>query len=277
MATNKRGDLMIHGKVPFTESYTIPLRGVTDNEVTLTGELRTVAAGETGDYATDFAVSDQHVGILINTIGAGGNIVITGTSINESTGIPTGSDTETITVDATAAQRYQTSKKWWEVTNIDVSALTTPDYDVEVIGYNDHNNLDFYITGYRCDAYAQGINPDFRLIIYKVQDDGAKKMTLVTIEDIGVDANGGADQIIDGLRIAGNDRSYNPAVGAIWGDNTMLTFKQDDFNSYFSSDENIIEGESKAEGYIIRIAGSPSGGISNVDYISLKIRYTEGA
>ena len=261
----------------FTESYTIPLRGVTDNEVTLTGELMTVAAGETGDYATDFAVSDQHVAILINTIDAGGAIVISGTSFDESTGVPTPLDTETITVDATAAQRYQTDKKWWEITNIDVSALTNPDYDIEVIGYNDQNNINFDISGYRCDAYAQGINADFTLLIYKVQDDGSKKMTLVTMENIGVDANGGADQIIDGLRVGGDDRSYNPAVGSIWGDNTILTFKQTDFDSYFSNDENIIEGKSKHEGYIIRITGSPAGAISNVDYISLKIRYTLGS
>ena len=136
-------------------------------------------------------------------------------------------------------------------------------------------NNDISIRGYRLEAFAQGANADFRFQLIKVQDDGSGKMSLVTVEDIGVDAGNAGDQIIDNLRTAGNNRSNNPAVGSIWGDDTMFVFKMFDFNTFFSSDENKIESSTKNEGFYIQILGE-GGGITNVDYIILKLRYSLG-
>jgi hypothetical protein len=258
---------------PQTIAFSMPLRGVTASQVNLTGELRTVSAGETGDFATDFAVSNNHVAILVNTITGSGDVTFTGTSIDESTAVPT-ADTEVISVDSTADQYYQTSKKWWEVTNIDIPAgISAINYDVVVIGYTDINNQNFELLAYRLDMVAQGNTPDIRFRIIKVQDDGSGKMSLVDVEDIGVDSGAVADQIIDGLRTGDDDRSYDPAVATIWDDGQNFVFKQGDFATYFVADENIFDSGDSDEGMIIRFEGSPSGGITNVDFAVLQLRY----
>lgn len=259
-----------------TKVYTTPLTNVVDTVFPMVGTLREVGSGETGDVATDFPVSNQHAYIYVNSITTGGDIIITGTSLSEGTAVPSAADTETITVDSTSVnQYYQTSKKWWEITNIDVSSgdITGINFDYGVVGYPDMGNRNFKIIGYRCDAYAQGNSPDFSIIIYKVQDDGNGKMSLVTIEDIGVDSGEVGNQIVDNIRTGANDRSYDPVVANIWLDNTNLVFKQLDFDTYFTNDENIFESSSKDEGYIIRVEGEPAGGITNVDFISLELFY----
>ena len=258
-----------------TKVLQLPLRGVTDTEVAWLGELRTVTQSETGDYATDFAVSDHHVYLYINSITGSGDVTITGTSVDESTGVPTGADTEVITVD-TASMYYQTSKKWWEVTNIDIPAgITVIDYDVGVVGYADFLNDDFTIVGFRLEAFAQGASADFRFTVYKIQDDGSNKMSIVIMEDVGILDGDAGNQIIDHLRTGGDERSYNPTVGNIWGDNTVICLKNSDYSTYFSSDENSIEGATKNEGIIIRLLGE-SGGLTNVDYITLILYYQNG-
>ena len=258
-----------------TKVYTSPLTGVVDIIFPMVGTIREVDAGETGDVATDFPVSNQHAYIYVNSITTGGDIVITGTTLNEGTAVPSAGQTETITVDTSTGQYYQTHKKWWEITNIDITGgtIVSINYDYGIVGYPDMGNRDFKLIGYRCDAYGSSDTADFSIIIYKVQDDGSGKMSLVVIEDMGVDSGSAGDQISDNLRTGADDRSYNPAVGNIWLNNTNLVFKQLDFDTYFSSDENIFESATKDEGYIIRIEGEPTGGISGVDFISLELFY----
>ena len=258
-----------------TKVYTSPLTGVVDSIFPMVGTIREVGAGETGDVATDFPVSNQHAYIYVNSITTGGDIVITGTILSEGTAVPSAGITETITVDTSTDQYYQTSRKWWEITNIDVTSgtIVSIDYDYGVVGYPDMANRNFKLIGYRLDAYSSSSNADFSLIIYKVQDDGSGKMSLVTIEDMGVDSGSAGNQISDNLRTGADDRSYNPTVTSIWLDNTNLVFKMLDFDTYFSSDENIFESATKNEGYIIRIEGEPVGGISGVDFISLELFY----
>jgi hypothetical protein len=267
-------DLDRASNTPQTITFTMPLRGTTASTLYLTGELRDVTTGETGDYATDFPVSNNHIYLLVNTITGTGDVTITGTSLSESSAVPVSGDTEVISVDASAAQYYQSSKKWWEITNIDIPAgIAAINYDVGVVGYSDINNQNFELLAYRLDMTAQGNNPDLRFRILKVQDDGGGKMSLVELEDIGVDADGAGDQVIDGLRTGGDDRSYNPAVGSIWLDTTVFVFKQGDFATYFTSDENVINSGTSNSGIILEFTGSPSGGMTNVDFASLQLRY----
>jgi hypothetical protein len=253
--------------------FTLPLTGVTDTVFNFIGEFRQVATAQTGDYTTDFAVSNHHLMFNVNTLTGTGTITITGASMSEASGVPIVGDTEVITVDATG--RYQSDKKWWEITNIAIAGFTAINYDIEIIGYPDLGNRNFRISGYRVEAYSSNINPDLGIDMWKVQDDGSKKMTLVPFESIGVDANNATNQVVDGLRTAGADRSFNPAVGAIWEADTTLCLKQTDFDSYFTSDETTFESASKAEGFVVRLRGEDGaggGGISNVDFITLWLR-----
>jgi len=267
--------------VPHTQiiNYTLPLTGVVDNIVPLVGVFETKASGVTATDATDYPISNQHVWILINSLNlvggdatSTGTITITGTSLSESTAVPVSSDTEVITIDDSTGAYYQSNKKWWEITNIEIGAdIASINYDHGALGYPDLGNRDFKIVGYRCDAFAAGVNPDFRLIISKVHDLGGKKAEFTDLEDIGVDANAAGNQIIDHIRTGADDRSFDPDVSAIWLDNETLTFKQLDFDSYWDG-ENEIYGENNDEGFFIRIEGE-GGGISNVDFIALMLYY----
>ena len=253
-------------------AYTLPLTGVVDTSVDFIGTLRNEALGATGDVATDWAVSNQHVFIYINSITGSGDITITGTSLPEASAVPSAGDVEVLPASATGY--LQTDRKWWEVTNIDVEtpAISAIDFDYGVVGYPDMGNRNFRIIGYRCDAYATGNSPDFRLIIEKVDDTGGKNMDIVLLEDIGVDSGAIGNQIIDHLRIGADDRSYDPAVTDIWDNDTTFTFKQLDFNDYFADGVNDILGGDHHEGYIIRIEGE-GGGITNVDFITIHLFY----
>ncbi len=253
--------------------FTIPLTGVTANIFNFIGEYRTVVTGQVASYATDFEVGNHHLMLLVNTLTGSGTITITGASMSEASAVPTVGDTEVITVDATG--RYQSDKKWWEITDITIAGFTAVDYDIEIIGYPDLGNRNFRIIGYRMEAYAGGINPDLGFDMWKVQDDGAKKMTLVPFESIGVDANNGTNQIVDGLRTLANDRSFNPTVGTLWASGQTLCLKQTDFDSFFVSDEVTFESLTKGEGFVVRLRGEDGaggGGISNVDFVTIWLR-----
>lgn len=251
----------------FYMPFQMPLRGVTDDKMKMGGELREVTTGETGDYATDFAVTNHHVYLYVNSITGSGDVTITGASNSESTGVPVGADTETLTVD-TALKYYQTDKKWIEVTNIDIPAgISAINYDVGVVGYVDLGNTDFKIIGFRLDATAQGTDADMAFQIIKVQDDGSKKMTLPYLENMAIDSGNGGVQWVDNLRTGGDDRSYTPAVVQIWGNNTVLNFKTLNFDDYFSANQNHLYCSSLHEGYILRIEGQ-GGGITNVDFVT---------
>lgn len=159
-----------------TLSFSMPLRSVVDSALNLTGEFRTVASGLTANYSTPFAVSNNHVFILVNSISGTGDITISGATIDESTSVISSGQTEVLAVDASTNQYWQTSAKFIEVSGITIGpGITAIDYDVGVIGYTDVNNQSFELLGYRLDMFAQGNSPDIRFLIYKVKDDGGGK------------------------------------------------------------------------------------------------------
>ncbi len=198
--------------------------------------------------------------------------MITGASVDESTGVVTDADTETITITDTNATVYQTNKRWLEITNIDMStgAIATIDYDIGVVGYMDLGNRNFTVTGFRAEIEANDVTPDIQIRIRKVQDDGLGVMQLVTIESIGIDATVGNGVIDDNLRTSTDDRSFTFGATAL-ASGQMAVLKNTDDKTYFTADENIIEGASKAEGIIIDYLGSPSGNINAVDHVTLTL------
>ncbi|MCP4392700.1 MAG: hypothetical protein GY804_00240 [Alphaproteobacteria bacterium] len=246
--------------------YSVDVDGIDQTEFVLIGEYRVVDTGETGDYATDYACNNQHTSIEVNSLTGSGVVTFTGVSMSESSGIPTAT-TETITVDATG--KYQTDKKWLEITNIDIPVgITAINYDVEVLGYLDMQNSDFTVTGMRIDGLSNGNDADFSLGIIKIQDDGSKKCQLVDIEAYGYDAKD--DLIVDDLRTGGDDRSYI-ATTSIWTNGTNACLKVNDYSTYFTSDENVIEGASKAEGIIIHFTGTDGGSLKNISTLNLHL------
>jgi hypothetical protein len=256
-----------------------PLSGITDATFNIVGELRTSEFGRAQalnvsllTYSTVFNVSNHHLSLNVKSLTGTGTATVTGTSVSESDGTRVIGDTEVITIDAVA--RYQTDKKWWEITSIQfgggVSAVL---YDIEVIGYVDKLGKNFKITGYRSDIYTQSSLSDFGLEIHKVEDLGNKKWQLVTVESIGYSSIV-AQQITDNIRTGAEDRSYTPTVTRIVGNDQTLTFKQADFDSYFSSGENVFESSTKNEGFVVHLRGedgSGGGTLSGVDHFIMSL------
>jgi len=252
-------------------TYTLPLKGVVDAVLPLTGTFREIDSNETGDVLSSFGVSNQHLYIYVNSLTGSGDVSVVGAALSEFSAVDDSTGIEAITIDQ-AGVYYQTSFKWWEVDSILIPpGISAIDYDYGVIGYPDMGNRNFSIIGYRCDAYADKDAADFSLLIDKVQDDGNKKMSFVQLEDMGVQDSGVG--IVDNLRSGADDRSYLPNTSNFWEANTILTLKQLDFNTYFTNNENDILSKEKDEGFFIRIEGEPGGGITDVDFIVLYLYY----
>jgi hypothetical protein len=212
--------------------------------------------------------------ILVNSITTGGDIVLTGTSVSDNTQVPL-SDTETITVDTTSTQMYQTTKKWLQITSIDVTSgtITGIDYNISALGYTSVGNRNFVISGYRIEAVAgsSGNATDIRYFIEKVKDDGSGKMSIVYIEDIEIN---NTNSVTDHVRSGISDRSFTATPPAeIWPNDSTYSIEQNDFDSYFTSGENVISALTLNDGIIIRITGDTLGSPSGTYYIRLQVRY----
>lgn len=250
-------------------SFSTSMRNVTLNQLNVIGEIRTVTAALTGDYLTDFSVANNHIAILINSITGFGNITVTGTSVDESTSLVITGDIETITVDSTPNQHYQTDKKFWDIDSIVIDpGIIAIDYDILVIGYTDLNNsADWKMISYRFDIVASGGNPDIRMKFIKIQDDGDKKMSIITFEDMSLDGN----NIIDNQRTGLDDRSYSTGLGAIVSSGQSLVFKQGDLDTFFTT-ESEFRSSTKHEGLIYRLEAN-TGVINNMDLLTAQFRW----
>lgn len=276
--SNEQIELAIGPGEVFTVDLVLPLSGVTSNVFNWLGELRinsygrSVAPGQTGTYSTPFDVSNNRVSLNVNSLTGSGTATITGSTIDLTTKVVTSGDTETITIDATG--RYKTENEWWDCSSITFSAgITAIDYDVDVIGYMGAGNVNFAVLGYRIDAYSQATNPAIGFEMYKIQDDGDKKCSLVPLESIGIKGSGTGPLIVDSLRTGASDRSYDPPyVVDVWGSKKTAVLEQQDFYSYFTGGENIVLSSTSQEGLVVHIRGedgSGGGNISSVDFVNL--------
>jgi hypothetical protein len=139
-------------------------------------------------------------------------------------------------------------------------------------------NTDVTITGYRFEALGDfdGATSDIGVELISVSQSGAAT-TLTNIENISVDGDGGLGNgaVIDSLRTGANDRSFDMPFGTdIWPRNVNFVFKQTDFNSYFTNNENFIEGTNDG-GLIVKLTSSAFGGTNGPRYATISIYYTQ--
>lgn len=250
-----------------------------DDLMYATGIFFNIDTNQTGNYTTDFGVQNNHVYIKINSITIGTatiNLTFTGTSISEVTAVPVTGDTEIITIDSTVNQEYQTLKKWLEITNISVglNGGDTIDYDIGVLGYSDIGNADITVEGYRMEAQNPENNASVNLsfIIEKLQNDGGNKISFVELENIEIDSNG-IHTITDNVRSGLSARDYSTST-ILWPGGTTFVLKQTDFSTFFTLNENIIQGTNN-EGFLIKLSSTSSlGSPSGTNYVRLQIRYS---
>jgi len=263
-------DLNRYERSTFSMTAFFPLSGALDRKFFMTGTFREVLSNETGNVSGfDSGLVNQHLYIKVNSVALGGDIVVTGTSVSESTAVPVEDDTETITVDGTINELYQSDKKWLEITSIDVSGTTGINYDAGVLGYFDAGNRKFALSGYRLDVRSSSDTSDLRYRIRRVRNLGDKKFELVTLEDIGHDSTSNNGQIYDHIRTGDSDRSYTFSHNLL-DNNREIVYKQGDFSTFFNDREFVIDGDND-EGMIIDFLGEPSGGASAIDQIALTV------
>ena len=256
-----------HGLNDIIISENIPVDGVVSTKLTWLGEQRVEASAQSGTYVTDFACNNQHAAINVLSLTGSGTVIFTGVSMSESSGLPVSGVTESFLVDATG--RYQTSKKWLEITNIEIPVgITAISYDVGVLGYFDMQNSNFKVISLRVDMTSGGVNANLSLKLIKVQDDGNNKISLVTIEHIGV--NGTTKSVVDEVRAGADDRSYTSSA-TLWVNGTNFCIKQSDYDEYFLNDENVMLAASKGEGFIVELEGTNGGNINNVVMLNLHL------
>lgn len=240
--------------------FFIPLSGVVDDDFPAVGDLTDIATGLTADFSTDTSLSNQHVGLIVNSIVGTYTCTVNGTSISEVNAVPTASDTEVFTIDATG--RYQTLKKWYLITSVAFTGGTSIDYDLQKLGYWDWSNANFQLIGFRADLRIAGTNPDIRITIYHVKNTGDNKYELLALEDFGIDSTGVNGEWVDHIRTSSEDRSYTMPV-ELADNNSMNVIKCTDYSSYWGRD-SIVQGAS-SEGIIITFTGEPAGGLTAID------------
>ena len=245
-----------------------------------------IATAETGNYIIPFGIQNNHLSIQVNSITTGGDILITGTKVDEKTAIPIQGYTSILTVDTGTGVSglYQTPEKWYDIQSIEVTGatgITGPsgiNYDIGIIGYMDLGNRNFTITEYRFEAGSSdtGNSANITLIIDRVYDLGNNKYKNVHIEKIKVDNNGNSDfgYIQDFIRNGTTfDRGYTSNIDDFWTNGREWVFKQGDLDTYFTNDENKVIGATKNEGIIIRLEGDSNSIGDTVKNYDLQIRY----
>ena len=136
----------------------------TDNDVSLTSATP-ITASEAGFHS-------HYVINVSNISGSPFTIRITGTSINESSGVMTTGDTEDLNI--TASGYYQTSKSW--INDVQFSIVESGkscDLDIYRITYWDRGNNDFILSGSRIEFKPNSSTWKMHIKIYKVNNDGS--------------------------------------------------------------------------------------------------------
>lgn len=268
-AKSASGDLRWVANTQFAQWF-LPFNAIADAEFPLVGEISNVASGLVADFATTTSMRGTHVSILVNSITTGGDLIVSGDSIDPNTGVVTNTDNEIVTVDTTAGQRYQTDKIWLEITGVDITsgAITGLNYDIDRLSYIFDSISGFLptqirIIGYTIQFQTTNNNADLGLQMFIINDAGSKKLAIDTIEDIVWTSTVGNGVITDNLRTAGNDRSFTWTVTSI-GANTTFTYRMLDFNSFFSGGENIV-GAASNDGLQVIFTGT-GGGLNNINH-----------
>ena len=258
-------------------SWFLPFDAIADAEFPLIGEVSNVITGTGADFATTTAMRHTHCSILVNAITTGGDLVVSGDSIDPIDGVVTIADTEIIVLDTTAAQRYQTDKHWLEITGVDVSSgtITGINYDIDRLSYLFDSIEGLFtvvrVLGYRIQFQTNNNGADLGMQMFVVNDDGGKKTSVDTLEDIIWTSTNGNGVITDNLRGGGSSRAYNANVTQV-ASGDVFAYTMIDFNSFFSGGENVINGGLN-DGLQIIFTGT-GGGLNNIEHGTLTIAFT---
>ena len=164
-----------------------PARG---SESNLHGGILSLATGQPLDSVPTDLVISKGIGKLIVVINAGsdisGSITVTGTTVNRDTGVTTGADTDTITVDALTTDNSDTdtngnarhsftgayiTSKWFHGTvTLSTADLTLTDVDVYHVSFEQFNDLgNLELNTIDVNLLATNANAEFDAYLYSLE------------------------------------------------------------------------------------------------------------
>lgn len=211
-------------------------------------------------YNTPFSARNNHLFLKVNTITGTDpcTFTIRGTSLSESTAIPVIDASEVISFSPSNNTSYQSIKKWYDISLVQLNNISSINYDIAILGYVDFLNQNVKITGYRAEIESNinTNNTDIRFQIKRVKQN-SPDTDIIPLEDIEIDGDGGTSgngAIIDNLRTGDSSRSYQVTTTAtLWQRASFFVLKQTDFDTYFTSDQNVINGANN-EGIVMKIS-----------------------
>lgn len=249
----------------FEIEFNAGLKGVYPSPAYLWGVDDEIVSGLIATDNTERFLGNNHLGLDVSVLAGSGTVTVTGDSIDSGSGAITLGDTENITVDATGL--YQTTKRWLRVIQVSIPVgITSITYALNRLGYFTFGECDFRIAGYRFIMVPTNVDSvSIKVQIFKIQDEGDKKYTKVTVEDLTY--KGTSPYIVDTKR---GTRDYSAATDTLHKVGVPSFYKIEDFETYFISDENIIESCDKNEGAIVELTWD------STDYIFLFLRLRPG-
>lgn len=188
--------------------------------------------------------SNSRVVVNLSSLTGGGDTTFRGDTINQDTGVVTTGDTDTVAITSTGY--WYTNKYFfgglYDAVNPELSfggTISNAIYLLEVVEpYVISNTSQVTITGYEFESAARTTIYDINLIIESIKYGAPNQLSINTLEDIETDGRYTKDR----LRGGGNDRS-NLTYGVKWLNNVSFShrWQQPDFNTYFTSGENVLE------------------------------------
>jgi hypothetical protein len=166
------------------------------------GNNATLVTGKTTDDATTRTMFGNNVCLNVTALTGSDTVTITGSLVNDTTGLVSTGASEGFTINATG--KYMTASRWYKITSIVFSAgITAITYDIHACGMYNKSTSNIEITGMVTDIIrASGGGQSLQIELYKIQDDGGNKYTEVTLEDVTINTSG----ITDNLRTGIDDR-----------------------------------------------------------------------
>ena len=194
--------------VPITMFDAVPSRG---SESNWNGGLLSLATAQPLDSVPTDLVITKGIGKIIIVVNAGsdidGEITVTGTSVDRSTGATTGADTDTITIDALTTDNsttdsngntvhafvgaYITSKWFTGSVTLSTANLTLTDVDVYHVSFeqlNDQPNMT--LDTFDANIFTTNVNAEFDAYLYDLHKEGGDKCDIENHAAIHVGADG---------------------------------------------------------------------------------------
>lgn len=184
-----------------------------------------------GDSTVPLSMNGGLFTVAVQQLTTGGTMTVTGTSVTPGLNTPVYGDTESLNIQATGG--YRGSKRWVEVTSIDVTSggITGIQYQPYTVTIA-QLPYDIRIAGYVIQAVpASGTdNIAFRIETYS----GGPSLTIRTLEDISADS--GTKSLTDMARSGAFDRSLTLQSSAdLFANRQAMQYVQTDYPTFCAS------------------------------------------